>query len=130
MIYNIQDAYDFQDEIPATTFGDAVKSEEWIIMQYTGLRDSTTFEELSISEQSGWLKSNKKENWEGRRIFIGDIVKVEGIENNWFSVVFNKISLCLLNGKKEFIPFEDEKTLKVLGNAFQPPKEWNYEENS
>lgn len=44
--------------------------------QYTGLRDSTKWEQLTVAEQSEWLKYHKKEEWNGKKIFEGDIVKI------------------------------------------------------
>lgn len=52
------------------------------ICEYTGLNDHTKWEQLSESEQerflSGWdLKENRKnteEDWNGRKIFEGDII--------------------------------------------------------
>ena len=46
-----------------------------ILMQSTGLHDSTKFEDLSEEEQEEWLKSGKTaDEWQGREIFEGDIL--------------------------------------------------------
>ena len=48
---------------------------EVILMQSTGLYDSTKFEDLSEEEQEEWLESGKSANeWQGREIFEGDIL--------------------------------------------------------
>ena len=48
---------------------------EVILMQSTGLYDSTKFEDLSEEEQEEWLESGKDANeWHGREIFEGDIL--------------------------------------------------------
>ena len=39
IFFDVQNAYDYQDEIPATTFGFILKSKEWEVMQFTGLKD-------------------------------------------------------------------------------------------
>ena len=46
-----------------------------VLMQPTGLYDSTKFEDLSEEEQEEWLESGKDANeWQGREIFEGDIL--------------------------------------------------------
>ena len=48
-----------------------------ILMQSTGLHDSTKFEYLSEEEQEEWLESGKTaDEWQGREIFEGDIVNI------------------------------------------------------
>lgn len=44
--------------------------------QYTGCHDSTKWEELSASEQEDFIrKGGKPSEWNGKQIFVGDIVK-------------------------------------------------------
>ena len=51
--------------------------EDIILIQSTGLHDSTKFEDLSEDEQKEWLESGKSaDEWQGREIFEGDIVKI------------------------------------------------------
>lgn len=51
--------------------------EDIILMQSTGLHDSTKFEDLSEEEQEEWLKPGKTaDEWQGVEIFEGDIVKI------------------------------------------------------
>ena len=46
-----------------------------VLMQSTGLHDSTKFEDLSEEEQEEWLKSGKTaDEWQGREVFEGDIL--------------------------------------------------------
>jgi hypothetical protein len=53
-----------------------VNPDRFIVMQYTGLHDSTKWEQLTPEEQKAWLdKSKTKEEWPGKMIFEGDIVK-------------------------------------------------------
>ena len=49
--------------------------EDIILMQSTGLHDSTKFEDLSEEEQEEWLESGKTaDEWQGREIFEWDIL--------------------------------------------------------
>lgn len=41
---------------------------------FTGLYDSTKWEELTESEQMEWLKTHTSNEWKGKRIFEGDVV--------------------------------------------------------
>lgn len=54
--------------------------------QFTGLTDSTKWEQLTVQEQEDWLKTtyiaddgsnknNTQETWRGKKIFEGDILK-------------------------------------------------------
>ena len=43
--------------------------------QYTGLHDATKWENLPEKEQQEFLRIHKKEDWNGKKIFEGDIVK-------------------------------------------------------
>lgn len=44
------------------------------IKQFTGLHDSTKWDELSIEEQNKWLESHTIDEWIGRPIFEGSII--------------------------------------------------------
>ena len=46
-----------------------------VLMQSTGLHDSTKFEDLSEEEQEEWLETGKTaDEWQGREVFEGDIL--------------------------------------------------------
>lgn len=48
------------------------------IMQFTGLYDSTKWEELTEAERESWVMSgNMPSDWKGKEIFECDIVKAE-----------------------------------------------------
>lgn len=52
-----------------------------ILLQFTGLYDSTKWEELKKEEQELWLASGKnKEDWCGNEIYEGDKIKYLGYE--------------------------------------------------
>lgn len=62
--------------------------EDIILMQSTGLYDSTKFEDLSEEEQEEWLESGKTaDEWQGREIFEGDIVEYLDGEFSYRGVV-------------------------------------------
>ena len=47
------------------------------ITEYTGVRDSTTWEDLTEVERDKWVKSgNLPSHWKGNQIFEGDIVYI------------------------------------------------------
>jgi len=53
-------------------------TDEFIAMEYTGLKDNTKWEQLSKEEQHNWLwpaKGRTRESWNGKKIYEGDIVQ-------------------------------------------------------
>lgn len=65
--------------------------------QYTGLHDATKWENLPEKEQQEFLRIHKKEDWNGKQIFEGDILKWDSREwgcdhldiANWDYELFN-----------------------------------------
>lgn len=57
------------------------------IGQYTGLHDATKWENLPEKEQQEFLRIHKKEDWNGKKIFEGDIVKADNGKHSSVSVV-------------------------------------------
>lgn len=56
----------------------------FIFMQYTGLKDSTKWDQLTDQERQGWIDSGKtKEEWKGKEIYEGDLLQVEGESGNY-----------------------------------------------
>lgn len=45
--------------------------------QYTGLHDNTYWDDLSEEEKEDWLKHHTKDEWNGRKIFEGDILRAK-----------------------------------------------------
>ena len=59
-----------------STFFQMFENENLPFMQYTGLHDSTKWEQLTTTEQKRWLDLGKsKEQWNGKEIYEGDIIR-------------------------------------------------------
>ena len=107
--------------------------EDIILMQSTGLHDSTKFENLSEEEQEEWLESGKSaDEWQGREIFEGDIVNI----NSTFRNPMTGSSTLTLNKNFEVIFVngiftiewssmgigKDLKCLTVVGDVYKNPE--------
>lgn len=88
------------------------------IGQYTGLHDSTKWEDLTESEQQKWLKRHMADEWVGKPIFDGDILKWDPKEwgSEHFEVVRWDYDLFAMrrNDWHEFC--------KVVGNVHDNPE--------
>ena len=98
--------------------------------QFTGLYDSTKWDDLTEPEKSEWLKEHTESEWKGKRIFEGDIVEwimrwehningVKGIDNviyknNHFELEHEPPFLDLYGGEG-FIA-------EVIGNIHDNPE--------
>ena len=106
---------------------------EVILMQSTGMYDSTKFEELSEEEQEEWLESGKSaDEWQGREIFEGDIVNKNTTFRNPMTgsgtLTLNKnFEVVFINGMftrdgSSMGLSKDLKYLTVIGNVHQHPE--------
>lgn len=77
--------------------------------QFTGLYDNTPWNELSVREQRKWLSLNDNDEWLGRPVFEGDIVKTN--QGNICQVVWSSSGWCL-TGNETF------QNIKVIGNVY------------
>ena len=107
--------------------------EDIILMQSTGLHDSTKFEDLSEEEQEEWLETGKTaDEWQGREIFEGDIVEHLDFNSNEISKSEVRILKgCLylvisVDGFKYDVPMMDLKDneciLEIKGNVHENPE--------
>jgi len=95
----------------------------FILMQYTGLRDNTKWEDLTEEEQEIWLALGRtKEEWNGREIYEGDIVEQQ---SEWDritvrgEVVFSRGMFVVRDcDHREYLLNE---TAEVIGNIYENP---------
>lgn len=88
------------------------------LTQFTGLFDGTKFDDLPISEQKNWLKNNKQEDWKGKEVFEGDIVRSVIYAHEVIgSIEWCNEGLYIVNGN----PLQDHDftTLEVIGNIYE-----------
>jgi len=100
----------------------------FILMQYTGLRDNTKWKDLTEEEQEMWLASGRtKEEWNGKEIYEGDIVKQHS--GWWDETVVGEVVFkggmfvvidCTKYTRREYLL---NTTAKVIGNVYENPQE-------
>ena len=107
---------------------DKVRSlEDVVLMQSTGLHDSTKFEELSEEEQLEWLESgNTEEDWKGREIFQGDVVNPDrakqfAVKHFIFGQGVFKNAL-ITNGGHGFDGIYHGSSVEITGNIYENPE--------
>ena len=96
-----------------------------ILIQSTGLHDSTKFEYLSEEEQEEWLKSGKTaDEWQGREIFDGNILTsqdgTDGLISR-FIVKRDEFYTGFTPMNREGCGF-NRTMCQVIGNACQNPE--------
>lgn len=100
------------------------------VMQYTGLCDSTKWEELSEEEKKKFLsernfktgRKNTVEDWRGREIYEGDILNViysdrQGECHHAKNYVLDDLRNTSIIG---WLDYANE--LKIVGNIFENPE--------
>ena len=95
------------------------------IMQYTGLKDGTKWEQLTKEEQNDWLQSgNRPEEWKGREIYEGDIYESEDGRDRGV-IVFQNCSFevkwipPVTFGLRSLLYYNQNG--KVVGNIYENP---------
>lgn len=121
--YITQDAHyellSYSDKLKLEYFSSEIIPET--LGQFTGVYDKTEWSSLSKAEQKKWRKHYNKEDWKGKPIFEGDIVK----SGFYTYVVYysNNHAAFLLREPGEEILARHISThnLKVIGNRFDNP---------
>ena len=94
--------------------------------QWTGLYDSTKWEDLTPQEQEDFADSfederhcNPQEHWRGRLIFEGDVLQSNGMNFN-STVKYNNLtgSFCAFYSSLH----DSEERYEVIGNAHDNPE--------
>ena len=86
--------------------------DEYILEQFTGLHDSTTWKELTEQERKDWTgKGNFPSEWKGRKIFEGDILEVN----------FND-DCCNIGKQKAIIKYSDKHASFLV----EPLDDWSF----
>lgn len=128
MYYNVENTYDWHGyggdcKCPATCFGEILESNDFIVMQYTGLRDSKRTEEHP----------------NGQKIFIDDIVKITALNNDHgqrgatsqLSVKYWMGNACLCEQGYDtgtpIYPLCVSHNIEVIGNFYENPELSNLE---
>jgi len=94
-----------------------------VLMQWTGRKDCTKWEELTEEEQKQWREHHTAADWEGKEIFEDDIVDIEGVgiaqvmmqDGRW--VTYRED--CMEVGSSLYgwlVP------IKVIGNVYEQPE--------
>lgn len=97
--------------------------------QFTGLYDNTKWEELTLDEQQLFLypklrRRRTKEEWKGKRIYSGYILK--GAWNTRFSVFYDEVSSSFRaktsDGFERELSYFGIDKLKVIGHVHETPE--------
>lgn len=107
------------------------------VCQYIGMHDNTKWEQLSESEQNRFLQEwnvlenrwNTKEDWRGRKIFEGDIVKhfnrpEDGEKYVIGCIKWDQDSCKFIKEKKDGAKYSinNKCIYEVIGNIFDNPE--------
>jgi hypothetical protein len=92
--------------------------------QYTGIKDNTPWEKASQEEQRRWLKHHTQEQWKGREIYEGDVIKgilVQYLEKREEICEVKYDDIALLTPFHEVIGYDgelwiEEASYEIVGN--------------
>lgn len=93
--------------------------------QFTGFYDSTKWEYLSESEQQEWLKYHTVDEWKGKKIFEGDLIRNQDGDIGrvtWYPEHAAFMVYCLNTNKVHFLYNNDFSKIDVIGNIHDNPE--------
>lgn len=91
---------------------------DFTLIQFTGLKDATKWKQLTEKEQKKWIGyKKKKEDWKGKDIYEGDIIRVWNDEK--YTTIVKIPEFYYFIHELGDIPNEE---YKVIGNKFKNPK--------
>jgi hypothetical protein len=123
----------FSDSSIVMGYSDEFPTEpDCYLMQYTGLKDNTRWDELTEVEQYQWVNAgNLPKHWDGRAIYEKDIVYYEicsrddpvyGCYGDQLVVEFRDGSFKLCDGGREDLLSDYHDIVKVIGNIYENPE--------
>lgn len=89
--------------------------EEGSAGQFVGLYDCTNWKELTREEQKDFLKNKKQEDWKGREVFEGDIIK-DKYGN--IGEVYYKHGTLYIGEKSGCFNEKTSLNIKIIGNIY------------
>jgi hypothetical protein len=92
--------------------------------QCTGLKDSTNWGQLTEQEQQAWLeiKGNTPQNWKGKLIFEGDVIKIDDNDNYIMQVKFEVECGGFVDEYENPINISTIEPCKIIGNVHDNPE--------
>lgn len=113
--------------------------QDWELIQFTGLRDSTKWDELTEDDREKWvMDGNMPSEWNGKKIFEWDRIQMTGglpfYDNKGYVIFSNYSGSFVMKAKTDGGKGEDQQLfslnnnnslngikIKVVGNIFENP---------